>query len=232
MVHASSDGAQRRSFASSEDGLSSATTIPHTASCLRSNSGTTCFEQWVLSPSVAKCANRHIGFRRDVKDFTRAHCYRERQSIGRRISGASRMGLRGKTGIKGQRGRRGPKGASGVIGGRGEAGNPGPQGIKGMTGATGLKGLRGLIGKSGHQGEIGLPGRVGRKGLRGLIGKPGHKGLKGLTGPLRQDDCLERIVHYFDDVHAELLEQHGELAQLTKKVDRLTAESEVRARRD
>ena len=79
---------------------------------------------------------------------------------------------------------------------------------------------------------IGLPGKVGRKGLRGVISKPGHKGLRGLSGPVHQDDCLERIVRYFDDVHAELLEHHGQLAQLNKTVDRLTARLEAAARSD
>ena len=118
-----------------------------------------------------------------------------------------------------------------MIGGRGATGNPGPQGVKGLAGSPGLKGLKGLIGKSGHQGAIGLPGRVGRKGLRGLIGKPGHKGLKGLKGPAEKDDSLERIVRYFDDVHAELIEHHHQISRLSRLVERLLARDEPGARR-
>ena len=74
---------------------------------------------------------------------------------------------------------------------------------------------------------IGLPGKVGRKGLRGVIGKPGHKGSRGLLGPILQDSALERIVRYFDDVHAELLELHGQFAQLNKTVEKLSARFET-----
>ena len=120
----------------------------------------------------------------------------------------------------------GPQGKAGATGARGPQGARGPTGIIGQRGATGKaghKGLKGLVGAAGQTGKTGLTGKHGLKGSRGGIGKPGHKGLKGLRGPIHQDDVLDRIVQYFDDVYGQLQEQAKQISQLRKQIDALVA---------
>jgi hypothetical protein len=66
-----------------------------------------------------------------------------------------------------------------------------------------------------------MTGPIGR---RGKIGKPGRKGPKGLTGPLHEDNVLDMVMTYFDDVYQQLNIQMKRMAQIQQQVDSLLAQ--------
>jgi hypothetical protein len=82
-------------------------------------------------------------------------------------------------------------------------------------------------GRAGVKGARGLTGKTGLTGARGLIGKPGRKGVDGVTAALQQDDYLERIAAYFDDVHMQLSEQARDIADLRTQLIMLTTGGRV-----
>jgi hypothetical protein len=79
----------------------------------------------------------------------------------------------------------------------------------------------------GVQVKIGATGARGPRaaGPPGKIGKPGRKRLKGLKGPLSNDDVLNVVGTYFEDVYRRLNAQTKQIVVHQTLLDVLVAKA-------